>query len=224
MGALEDLTLYAVVALRRSQPDRVDAVFDLARRVDGWDRIHAVNRLADTGDPQIKAWLLREGFRNTILDEYLAHTAATTGDLAGTLAQDTIDEALLEAYCSSRRSVEPTRSAGCRTGPTVGGPRAHRPRTGPPPRASRSTRQPARARRPGRVQHLALLGPVPHPDRLLRDRIREAVADARARQLLITSDHSVAEIAAAVGYPDPFYFSRHFTAVKRYEPARVPPS
>jgi AraC-like DNA-binding protein len=36
---------------------------------------------------------------------------------------------------------------------------------------------------------------------------------ARARQLLILSDHTVAEIAAAVGYSDPFYFSRQFTAV-----------
>lgn len=41
---------------------------------------------------------------------------------------------------------------------------------------------------------------------------------ARARQLLITSDHSVAEIAAAVGYADPFYFSRHFTAVNGINP------
>ena len=96
LGALEDLTLYAVVALRDSQPDRDEAVFDLARRAHGWGRIHAVDRLAGTDDPQIKAWLLREGFRNEILDEYLAHTAATTGDLAGALAQDTIDEALLD--------------------------------------------------------------------------------------------------------------------------------
>jgi AraC family transcriptional regulator of arabinose operon len=36
---------------------------------------------------------------------------------------------------------------------------------------------------------------------------------ARARQLLITSDHTVADIAASVGYLDPFYFSRQFTAV-----------
>ena len=35
---------------------------------------------------------------------------------------------------------------------------------------------------------------------------------ARARQRLITSDHNVAEIATAVG-PDPFYFSRQFSAV-----------
>lgn len=41
---------------------------------------------------------------------------------------------------------------------------------------------------------------------------------ARARQLLITSSHSVAEIAAAVGYPDPFYFSRQFRAVNGVGP------
>ena len=36
---------------------------------------------------------------------------------------------------------------------------------------------------------------------------------ARARQLLIGSDHTVADIARSVGYPDPFYFSRQFSAV-----------
>lgn len=41
---------------------------------------------------------------------------------------------------------------------------------------------------------------------------------ARARQLLITSDLSVAEIAAMVGYPDPFYFSRQFHAVTGLSP------
>ena len=41
---------------------------------------------------------------------------------------------------------------------------------------------------------------------------------APARQLLITSDHTVAEIATAVGYPDPFYFSRQFSAVNGVSP------
>ena len=41
---------------------------------------------------------------------------------------------------------------------------------------------------------------------------------ARARQLLITSDHTVAEIAAEVGYPDAFYFSRLFHAVSGSSP------
>lgn len=41
---------------------------------------------------------------------------------------------------------------------------------------------------------------------------------ARARQLLITSNHSIAEIANAVGYSDPFYFSRQFASVNGVSP------
>jgi len=41
---------------------------------------------------------------------------------------------------------------------------------------------------------------------------------ARARQLLITSELSVAEIAATVGYGDPFYFSRQFREVSGQSP------
>jgi len=44
LGTLEDLTLYAVVALARTQPDRDRAVFELARRVQAWGRIQAVER------------------------------------------------------------------------------------------------------------------------------------------------------------------------------------
>ena len=36
---------------------------------------------------------------------------------------------------------------------------------------------------------------------------------ARARQLLVTSDHTIAEIASIVGYADAFYFSRQFYVV-----------
>lgn len=95
LGRLEAFSLYAVVALRSTQPDRDRAVFELAQRVDGWGRIHAVERLARATDPEIKAWLLREGYRNRILDEYTAWTAATAGGLAEALAADTIDEELL---------------------------------------------------------------------------------------------------------------------------------
>ncbi|GAA1634054.1 hypothetical protein ACFQY4_16520 [Catellatospora bangladeshensis] len=95
LGALETLTLYAVVALLRTQPHPDRAVYVLARRVGGWGRIHAVQRLRSTRRPEIKAWLLREGYRNSIMDEYLAYTAATTGDLAGALAADEIDDELL---------------------------------------------------------------------------------------------------------------------------------
>ncbi|MET1007820.1 MAG: AraC family transcriptional regulator [Propionibacteriaceae bacterium] len=41
---------------------------------------------------------------------------------------------------------------------------------------------------------------------------------ARARQLLITTDSSISDIGAAVGYADSFYFSRQFSAVNQVSP------
>lgn len=96
LGTLGDLTLYAAVALRRTQSDRERAVYLLARRVTGWGRIHAVERLRGTDDPEIKAWLLRDGFRNSVMNEYLAHLAATTGDLCDALSAPDVDDALLD--------------------------------------------------------------------------------------------------------------------------------
>jgi len=42
---------------------------------------------------------------------------------------------------------------------------------------------------------------------------------ARARQLLDTTDEGIAAVAAAVGYADPFHFSRRFRAVHQVNPS-----
>ncbi|MFE3080370.1 hypothetical protein [Nocardia tengchongensis] len=96
LGGLEDLTLYCAVALANTQPDRDPALHELAQRVDGWGRIHVVERLKGTQDPAIKAWLLRGGFRNGVLNEYLAHLAATTGGLHDALLAPDVDAELLD--------------------------------------------------------------------------------------------------------------------------------
>lgn len=95
LGSLEEFTLYAVEAIRASQPDWERAIFEVARRVGNWGRIHAVERLAGSSDPAIRSWLLRGGFRNGILYDYLAHTAATTGDLYQALLDPAPDAELL---------------------------------------------------------------------------------------------------------------------------------
>ncbi|MEV6278144.1 hypothetical protein [Nocardia sp. NPDC051832] len=96
LGTLDEFALFAVVALMNTQPDRQRAVFELAQRLDGWGRIHAVERLKGCSDPDIKAWLLRSGFRNGVMNEYLAHLAATTGGLYEALLEDEVDDALLD--------------------------------------------------------------------------------------------------------------------------------
>ncbi|MEU2123587.1 hypothetical protein [Nocardia niwae] len=105
LGSLEELALFAVVALMKTQPDRHRAVFELAQRLEGWGRIHAVERLKGSADPDIKAWLLREGFRNGVMNEYLAWIAATTGGLYEALLDDDIDDALLDGAADILRAL-----------------------------------------------------------------------------------------------------------------------
>jgi len=69
----------------------------LAASVDGWGRIHCVERLSGTQDPQIRDWLLREGYRNSVMYDYTALIAAETGGLLGALRQDHVDRAVLTA-------------------------------------------------------------------------------------------------------------------------------
>ena len=61
----------------------------------GWGRIHVVERLARTENSEIKDWLLREGYRNSVMYEYLAYTCATAGGLLSALSEDSVDQELL---------------------------------------------------------------------------------------------------------------------------------
>lgn len=94
LGKHEEFTLYAVVALGHSAANPEEKIWELAQSVTGWGRIQAVERLQSTQDERIKAWLLREGYRNGVMDEYLACICARTGDLL-TALQDAPDEKLL---------------------------------------------------------------------------------------------------------------------------------
>ncbi|MBA2542599.1 MAG: hypothetical protein H0V17_23350 [Deltaproteobacteria bacterium] len=96
LGRHEEFTLYAALALsNRAGGDAERKLFELAQHVDGWGRIHIVKRLAGTSDPAIKTWMLREGFKNSIMYEYLAYTCATVGGLRGELERESVDPAVL---------------------------------------------------------------------------------------------------------------------------------
>ena len=95
LGRLEELTLYSLVALSNLLEARAEqAIFALARQVDGWGRIHAFYRLADTTDADIKSWMLRGGFANDVMDEEVAYIAAATAGLKGALEGDVDDDLL----------------------------------------------------------------------------------------------------------------------------------
>jgi len=95
LGRHEEFTLYCAVALANTSESAEDDLWQLARNVSGWGRICTVERLADTENPRIKDWLLREGYRNSVMYAYLAHTCASKGGLRAALEKETIDDGLL---------------------------------------------------------------------------------------------------------------------------------
>jgi len=94
----DEFTLPALVALARLVEDVEPVWWELARQVRGWGRIHLVHRLARSTRPEIRRWILVEGYRNDVMDEYLALIAAEAGGLADELAGDPDDE-LLDSAC-----------------------------------------------------------------------------------------------------------------------------
>lgn len=59
-------------------------------------RVQVVERLDGTENAAIRAWMLRDGFRNDIMDEYLAGICARTGKLHEALSANSVDRALLD--------------------------------------------------------------------------------------------------------------------------------
>lgn len=94
LGRHEEFTLYAVVAIHNGMEDSNQVLFELARQVHGWGKIHIVERL-EPASQEIKDWLLREGCRNNVMNEYLACICARNGGLREALSADRVDGALL---------------------------------------------------------------------------------------------------------------------------------
>jgi hypothetical protein len=71
LGKHDEFTLFAAVALKNMLDDPQTALWTLARQVHGWGRIQAVKQLVPTASPEIQRWLRTEGFRNSVMHEYL---------------------------------------------------------------------------------------------------------------------------------------------------------
>ena len=87
----DEFTLFALYSERR-WPDGNAQVFETARRVHGWGRIHAVEQL-EPDNGEIRSWLLHEGWDNRVMGEYSALTCARKGGLLERLEQPRISRA-----------------------------------------------------------------------------------------------------------------------------------
>lgn len=97
LGRHEEFTLYAAVALLNLSDNPEKELWELARKVHGWGRIHLVERLAETENPEIKSWILTEGYKNSVMYQYLAYIAADTGELKKALFKNDVEQDILLA-------------------------------------------------------------------------------------------------------------------------------
>ena len=95
LGKHEEFTLFSSVAISNTIENPEKELWGLAKDVDGWGRIHIVEMLAETEDVEIKKWLIREGYKNSVMYEYLAYVCAVAGNLKWELSKSEIDEELL---------------------------------------------------------------------------------------------------------------------------------
>jgi hypothetical protein len=101
----DEFTLFAALALAHVTDDPAQALWSIARRVHGWGRIQVVERLNGTRNPEIQGWMLREGFRNEVMDGYLAGICARTGNLHLALDSSHIDQHLLDGAAGIIRAL-----------------------------------------------------------------------------------------------------------------------
>ena len=97
LGVHDEFTLFSAVALGNMLDDAEDALWRLASKVDGWGRIQIVERLPPIKNPAIQHWLRTEGFRNSVLYDYLALTAAEHGRLREALDRPNVPASELVA-------------------------------------------------------------------------------------------------------------------------------
>ena len=83
LGLSDEFTLYSVLNIFRWEQG-MEEILELAKRVHGWGRIHAVERLEPVTD-EIRSWLLREGIKNTVMPEYSALTVYEKADVRALL-------------------------------------------------------------------------------------------------------------------------------------------
>lgn len=98
LGLHDEFTVYSTVAIANLSDNADNDLWDLAKKVDGWGKIQLVDRLAKPElTKPIKDWLIYEGYKNSIMHEYLAYTCATNGELHIKLESEHIEHKLFKS-------------------------------------------------------------------------------------------------------------------------------
>lgn len=79
LGLSDEFTLFAVFIMLQWD-NANEEIFRLAKKVHGWGRIHAVEKLQPETE-EIRRWLLKEGINNRVLPDYSALTCFEKADV-----------------------------------------------------------------------------------------------------------------------------------------------
>lgn len=93
IGQHEEFTTYVVFALDNGCENGNDDIWQLAKDLQGWGRLVALQRLKGT-TPEIQQWFLTEGYKNNVLHGYSASECVVEGKLNEALAAETISKEL----------------------------------------------------------------------------------------------------------------------------------
>lgn len=88
LGLSDEFTLFCIFVLQKRE-DANEQLFSLARKVRGWGRIFIVERLMPETD-EIRQWLLKEGWINSVISDYSVLDCAEKGGLAELLEKSSL--------------------------------------------------------------------------------------------------------------------------------------
>lgn len=93
-GRHDEFTIFSAVGIANTFDNFEPLLWELAKSVDGWGKIQLVYRLAKTENRDIKKWMLIDGYRNSVMNEYLALTCAHYGELHNALDSLEVEDSL----------------------------------------------------------------------------------------------------------------------------------
>lgn len=98
LGLHDEFTLFAAVAVMNMSSDSEKDLLEIAKKAEGWGRIQSVQRLAEVmHSSEAEEWLVHEGYKNSIMYEYLTYIAAVHGKLYQRLCAPEIERRLFDS-------------------------------------------------------------------------------------------------------------------------------
>lgn len=114
IGLSDEFTLFSLFIMMHWDNGN-EEIFELAKKVNGWGKIHAVERL-EPATEEIKDWFLHEGIKNTILPEYSALVCFEKAEVEKRLLEKKEEDMTIEEFQSISRIL----AAMLREGPVEG--------------------------------------------------------------------------------------------------------